>query len=64
MPLFRLEVTAEVTSGPAPAPRRLTLDHGAYDAFDVVPDGTVVAVRHAVDAAPAPVRIDDRRREG
>ena len=37
---------------------RLTGDHGAYSALQVGPDGTIYALRSAVDAAPAPVRLD------
>jgi dipeptidyl aminopeptidase/acylaminoacyl peptidase len=39
-------------------PVRLTDDHGAYSDPVVGPDGTVYALRSAVDAPPAPVRID------
>ncbi len=50
-PVFRLELASgEVT--------RLTGDHGAYSDLQVSPDGsTVFALRAAVDAAPAPVRL-------
>ena len=38
--------------------RRLTPDHGAYTDPEVTPDGRwVVALRSAVDGAPAPVRV-------
>ncbi len=51
-PLFRVELaTGTVT--------RLTADHGAYADLQVSPDGRFVyAVRSAVDAAPAVVRVD------
>jgi dipeptidyl aminopeptidase/acylaminoacyl peptidase len=38
---------------------RLTTDHGAYSNLQISPDGsTLYALRSAVDAAPAPVRLD------
>lgn len=51
-PVFRVEVaTGEVT--------RLSGDDGAYDLVDVSPDGRhVYAVRSAIDAPQAPVRLD------
>ncbi len=51
-PVFRVEVaTGAVT--------RLTGDHGAYSDLQVSPDGqSVYALRSAVDAAAAPVRLD------
>jgi len=51
-PVFRIDVSSgEVV--------RLTGDRGAYSNLQVSPDGsTVYAIRAAVDAAPAPVRID------
>ncbi|MEV7006214.1 S9 family peptidase [Streptosporangium sp. NPDC051022] len=36
---------------------RLTPDHGAYLSVQVAPDGSVYALRSAVDHPPAPVRI-------
>lgn len=39
------------------APERLTGDDGAYASLDVAPDGTVYALRGAVDAPAAPVRV-------
>jgi dipeptidyl aminopeptidase/acylaminoacyl peptidase len=53
-PVFRVDLAAaEVT--------RLTADAGAYTDLCVSPDGAYVyALRHAVDAAPAPVRLDAR----
>ena len=51
-PVFRIDVaTGEVV--------RLTGDHGAYTDIRVSPDGAqVYALRSAIDAAPAPVRLD------
>lgn len=51
-PVFRVDVaTGAVT--------RLTGDHGVYSDVQVSPDGRwVYAVRNAMDAAPAPVRLD------
>ena len=53
-PVFRVDVTnGEVT--------RLTRDDGHYADLCVAPDGSsVYAMRDAVDAAPAPVRLDAR----
>jgi dipeptidyl aminopeptidase/acylaminoacyl peptidase len=53
-PLFRVDVaTGGVT--------RLTGDHGSYGSPQPSPDGTTVyALRSAIDAAPAPVRLDAR----
>ncbi len=50
-PVFRIDVaTGAVT--------RLTGDRGAYGNLQISPDGaTVYAIRAAVDAAPAPVRL-------
>ncbi|MCX6465646.1 MAG: prolyl oligopeptidase family serine peptidase, partial [Pseudonocardiales bacterium] len=43
---------------------RLTGDHGAYSDLQVSPDGAhVYALRGAVDAPPAPVRLDARAAE-
>ncbi len=54
-PVFRIE-DGRVT--------RLTGDHGAYTDLRVSPDGdTVYALRSAVDAPPAPVRLDARAPE-
>ncbi|MBK5306573.1 MAG: S9 family peptidase [Frankiaceae bacterium] len=51
-PVFRIDVE----SG---AVMRLTGDHGAYSDLRVSPDGRhVYALRAAIDAAPAPVRLD------
>jgi dipeptidyl aminopeptidase/acylaminoacyl peptidase len=51
-PLFRIPVTGGVVT-------RLTGDHGAYSNPRVAPDGRhVYALRNAVDAPPAPVRLD------
>ncbi|WP_432537926.1 S9 family peptidase [Kineococcus arenarius] len=57
-PVFRVHVaTGEVT--------RLTGDHGAYGSLCVSPDGAhVYAVRSAVDAPPAVVRLDARTAGG
>ena len=53
-PVFRLDL-------PGGAITRLTGDHGAYTDVRVSPDGRwVYALRSAVDAPPAPVRIDAR----
>ncbi len=51
-PVFRADIeTGEVT--------RLTADHGHYTEVSPSPDGTALyALRDAVDAPPAPVRID------
>jgi dipeptidyl aminopeptidase/acylaminoacyl peptidase len=53
-PVFRLDLAGgDVT--------RLTGDHGAYTDVRVSPDGRwVYALRSAVDAPPAPVRLDAR----
>ena len=53
-PVFRIELaTGEVT--------RLTPDDGHYTDLQVGPDGVALyALRDAVDAAPAPVRLDAR----
>ncbi|HEX2298091.1 MAG TPA: prolyl oligopeptidase family serine peptidase, partial [Pseudonocardiaceae bacterium] len=54
-PLFRITV-------PDGTVTRLTGDHGAYTDPQVAPDGRhVYALRAAVDAPPAPVRLDARR---
>ncbi len=51
-PIFRVTVADGTVT-------RLTGDHGAYTDIVVSPDGAwVYAMRSAVDAAPAPVRID------
>jgi dipeptidyl aminopeptidase/acylaminoacyl peptidase len=51
-PLHRVDLTTGTVT-------RLTADHGAYSDPVVAPDGTAVyALRHAVDAPPAPVRLD------
>ncbi|WP_088317220.1 alpha/beta fold hydrolase [Kineosporia sp. R_H_3] len=51
-PVFRVEVADGTVT-------RLTGDHGAYSDVLVSPDGrSVYALRSAVDAAPAPVRLD------
>ena len=50
-PLFRVDLAGGTVT-------RLTDDHGAYSDPVVGPDGTVYALRSAVDAPPAPVRID------
>jgi dipeptidyl aminopeptidase/acylaminoacyl peptidase len=53
-PVFRIDVTTGVVV-------RLTGDHGAYTDLRVSPDGDhVYALRSAIDAAPAPVRLDAR----
>ena len=51
-PVFRVDVsTGEIS--------RVTTDHGYYSDLSPSPDGTVLfALRAAVDAPPAPVRID------
>jgi dipeptidyl aminopeptidase/acylaminoacyl peptidase len=52
-PVFRLDL------GGGGQPVRLTGDHGAYTDLRVSPDGRwIYAVRSAVDAPPAPVRLD------
>jgi dipeptidyl aminopeptidase/acylaminoacyl peptidase len=50
-PLFRVDLAGGTVA-------RLTDDHGAYSEPVVGPDGAVYALRSAVDAPPAPVRID------
>ncbi|HEY7176922.1 MAG TPA: S9 family peptidase [Micromonosporaceae bacterium] len=51
-PLFRVDATSGAVV-------RLTGDHGAYSDAQISPDGRFVyALRSAVDAAPAPVRVD------
>jgi dipeptidyl aminopeptidase/acylaminoacyl peptidase len=56
-PLFRVDL-ADGPEG-SDTVTRLTADHGAYAEPVVAPDGTAVyALRSAVDAAPAPVRLD------
>ena len=53
-PVFRVEVAGGAVT-------RLTGDHGAYSDVVVSPDGSsVYALRSAIDAAPAPVRLDAR----
>ena len=50
-PLFRIGLDGDVT--------RLTADNGAYSNVCVDPNGRwIYALRSAIDAAPAPVRID------
>jgi dipeptidyl aminopeptidase/acylaminoacyl peptidase len=55
-PVFRVEVaTGKVT--------RMTSDDAAYDVMDASPDGRYVyALRSAIDAPQAPVRVDVRER--
>jgi dipeptidyl aminopeptidase/acylaminoacyl peptidase len=49
-PIFQLDLgSGEMT--------RLTGDQAAYSAVQVAPDGTVYALRSAIDAPPAPVRL-------
>lgn len=49
-PVFQLDIASgEVT--------RLTGDHGAYSHVSVAPDGTVYALRSAVDSPARPVRL-------
>ncbi|MCU1591446.1 MAG: peptidase [Frankiales bacterium] len=51
-PVFRIDVSTGTVV-------RLTADHGAYTDLCVSPDGRhVYALRAAIDAAPAPVRLD------
>ena len=58
-PLFRIDLAAPEGSGTAVT--RLTGDDGAYADPVVAPDGSAVyAMRSAVDAPPAPVRLDPR----
>ena len=53
-PVFRVDVATGAVV-------RLTADHGHYTDLQVGPDGTsVYALRDAVDAPPAPVRLDAR----
>ncbi len=54
-PVFRLDLAGDGR------PVRLTGDHGAYTDLQTSPDGRwVYALRSAVDAPPAPVRLDAR----
>ncbi len=54
-PVFRLDLSGDGQ------PVRLTGDHGAYTDLQVSPDGrSIYALRSAVDAPPAPVRLDAR----
>ena len=58
-PIFRLELGDSERQGPTPV--RLTGDDAAYTDVRVSPDGRhVYALRSAVDAPPAPVRLDAR----
>lgn len=51
-PVFRIDLASDTVT-------RLTGDHGAYTDLEVSPDGrSVYALRSAVDAPPAPVRLD------
>lgn len=51
-PVFRIDLASDTVT-------RLTGDHGAYTDLEVSPDGhTVYALRSAIDAPPAPVRLD------
>ncbi len=57
-PLFRIDVASGTLT-------RLTGDHGAYADPCPSPDGRwVYALRHAVDAPPAPVRVDAHAADG
>ncbi len=54
-PVYRVDPVADAE------PLRLSLDDGAYTDVQVSPDGRwVYALRSAVDAPPAPVRLDAR----
>jgi dipeptidyl aminopeptidase/acylaminoacyl peptidase len=50
-PVFRLDVASRAVT-------RLTGDHGAYSQVQAAPDGTVYALRSAVDSPPRPVRLE------
>jgi dipeptidyl aminopeptidase/acylaminoacyl peptidase len=51
-PVFRVELTSGAVT-------RITPDDGAYDSLCPAPDGRYLyALRNAIDAPPAPVRID------
>ena len=56
-PVFRIDLgTGQVV--------RLTGDHGVYASLRVSPDGAhIYAIRDAMDAAPAPVRLDATARD-
>ncbi|MDQ4117572.1 MAG: prolyl oligopeptidase family serine peptidase, partial [Actinomycetota bacterium] len=57
-PLFRIDVASGTVT-------RLTGDHGAYtDPCPSPDDRWVYALRHAVDAPPAPVRVDAHAADG
>ena len=49
-PVFQLDIASGAVT-------RLTGDHGAYSNVQVAPDGTVYALRSAVDSQPRPVRL-------
>ncbi|MBB6171224.1 dipeptidyl aminopeptidase/acylaminoacyl peptidase [Nocardiopsis mwathae] len=57
-PVFRVDVASAVLT-------RVTGDDGAYSALNPAPDGAALyALRDAVDAAPAPVRLDATATDG
>ncbi|MGB8649451.1 MAG: alpha/beta fold hydrolase [Mycobacteriales bacterium] len=54
-PVFRVELATRTVT-------RLTTDDGCYTDLQVAPDGSAVyALRAAIDAPPAPVRLDARQ---
>ena len=53
-PVFQLDIA----SGTA---IRLTGDHGSYSQVQVAPDGTVYALRSAIDSPPRPVRLESSK---
>jgi dipeptidyl aminopeptidase/acylaminoacyl peptidase len=61
-PVFLVEL-GDGADGTDDRVNRLTEDDGAYTDLQIAPDGTVYALRSAVDAPPAPVRIDTAARQ-
>lgn len=59
-PIFRTAANGPVPWGGV---ARVTQDHGYYTDLNVAPDGTVFAMRMAVDEPPTPVRVDPRTGE-
>ena len=53
-PVFQLDVASGTVT-------RLTGDHGAYSQVQVAPDGTVYALRSAIDSPPLPVRLESSK---
>jgi len=53
-PVFQLDIASGTVT-------RLTGDHGAYAQVRVAPDGTVYALRSAIDSPPRPVRLESSK---